>query len=226
MSRSRRVRLLACVLVAGVIALPSTIAQASNFGDTGGCSYLTGGSGAGGDNCVSFDSSSIHTVQFYGLGNQFPGIDTELTWAVNNQLDSRTQMSSFVTTCSGVCDVRAMDNDYNFVNFFGWVDCPADASTSTRFVEDTGSNERTCRPQDLRFNGRFSGANGSCGLSDCYDLQVERRALACHELGHTTGLLHETGGDSLSVSCMRENTVAHHQRVYSAEDIGHINSEY
>ncbi len=122
-------------------------------------------------------------------------------------------MSAFVSSTSTDPDVRAMDSNYVGINFYGWVDCPDIATVGSRWVQEIGSWERTCQPQDLRFNGEFEAD---------FNLLAERRALACHELGHTVGLLHDTN----TGSCLQQDTLAHEVTTYSTEDVNHINGEY
>lgn len=45
-----------------LVSVASIGAHATNFDDTGGCSYLNGVPGPQGSNCVSFDPTSTHVA--------------------------------------------------------------------------------------------------------------------------------------------------------------------
>lgn len=106
-------------------------------------------------------------------------------------------------------DVVAMDNYYPTVPAYGWVDCPP-ANTGTGGV----GVHRWCRGQYMRFNANYETQ---------LNTQRARRALACHELGHTVGLRHTTADNS----CM---TTIYHPRDMPTglnnHDRDHINGHY
>lgn len=173
-------------LVLSLILIFSSVvpAMATNWGATAesGCGYYWGVSDDSlMTNCVSTANNEWHAVRFYSLGNQWPGIDTATTWAVNNVYNP-TDLTAYVTSTDNYPDVRVWDWDYGDIGVIAWVDCPAD-NTGVGYRTPGQSTTRWCRGQILRFNGSYSAD---------YDTTGEARALACHELGHTVGLRHIT----------------------------------
>jgi hypothetical protein len=99
---------------------------------------------------------------------------------------------------TSVTDVIAFSADYGDNGAAGWVYCPPDAP---RGINPSG--DRWCRHQELHLN-----------LNPRYAIFVNddpsRDHIACHELGHTIGLLHwgnppESEGP-VAATCMNSNT--------------------
>ena len=199
----------ALVVAMLVVLIASEPVAAENFGDSNGCSYQTGQPISEAPNCISFDSTSIHQVEPIGLGT-FAGMAAATEYAVD-RMSAQTDVTAFTSTGSGP-DVRVFDATYS-VNLFAWVDCNSAATIGSRFVAQLGTNERTCTPQDIRYNAAFEGT---------FNRVEEQRALACHELGHTLGLRH-TANDN---SCLQEGTAGHEVRSYSEHDVIQVNAEY
>jgi hypothetical protein len=149
-----------------------------------------------------------HAVRFAGLGNAngWANMDDDLEWVIDSRLDS-TDLVAYRNDSDPVPDVWAMDNDYGATGIVAWVDCPANNS-------GTGGSGSSvwCRGQYLRFNSAYEGYLGN-------------RIVACHELGHTVGLKHNThpAGETYD-SCMRTSPVL--DRYSSHERYDHINSTY
>lgn len=90
--------------------------------------------------------------------------------------------------CGSLTDARAYDGESNpNTEFFAWGICPSYASKG-----NAGPNKTWCMPQIIYYNdGAYPGR---------YNDTPHRKALFCHELGHTMGLRHKTS--SSSTSCM------------------------
>ena len=102
------------------------------------------------------------------------------------------------STVTAVTDAIAYAGDYGTNGAAGWVYCPPDAPQGTN-----AHGDRWCRHQEIHFNlnpryGAFFGDEAS------------RNHIACHELGHTVGLLHwgnppESDGPT-AATCMNSDT--------------------
>lgn len=186
----------------------------ANFGSTdrSACGYSQGNSGPSpATNCVSLANNRTHAVRYVSLGDQWTGIDAATTWSLANHYNP-TDLVAYVTTTDSVPDVWVYDAFYGNNGIFAWVDCPADNSGTG------GSGQlQWCRGQKLRYNASLEGQYTS-GLT-------ARRALACHELGHTVGLRHNTHSGSAGDSCMR-TTLPLPNHLSSHEINDHINPWY
>lgn len=103
-------------------------------------------------------------------------------------------MDETTQCCVATTDVREYDGVDNpgTVNR-AWTICPAYATVVVH-----GPHMRSCTPQLIYYN------NGAYPLY--YDTENERKAIFCHELGHTLGLRHATsatGGPDFANSCMK-----------------------
>lgn len=174
------------------VAAVSTV-YATNFGST-----QMGGTPTRG---VSLANNEWHYVYDAFMDST---LRTSLRWARDNVYGA-TDLDTFTGTWD-VHDVYATSGDYGNNNFFGWVECPAGATTS-------GSDpNRTCYGQILWLNEYYAYA---------FDTENERRFQACHELGHTVGLRHPT---SSYTTCMNTGNLS--TTSLGAHDISHINSHY
>lgn len=161
------------------------------------------GPGGSPQNAVSLGNNKWHYIYDEFMD---PTLRTSLRWARDNVYDP-TDLVALTGTWQ-VHDVFATSADYGNNGLYGWVDCPASATT-------TGSNpNRTCYGQTLYLN-QYSG------YAFAFDTENERRFQACHELGHTVGLRHPT---SSYTTCM--NTGALSTTSLHSHDINHINSHY
>ncbi|MBB3044477.1 M57 family metalloprotease [Nocardioides soli] len=131
-------------------------------------------------------------------------------WALNNQFPRFDFTWTYVDGSD--YDVRIMDGEYGDTPAYGWTDCPSSAT-----LGGTHPN-RWCYGQVLRINYALAAA---------WDTTWGRRALACHELGHTVGLRHEDASDPSS-SCMKTNTTPNNSlaNTYSAEDVNQVLANY
>lgn len=125
-----------------------------------------------------------------------------------------TDLVAYRDDSDPVPDVWAMDNTYGVTFPVAWVDCPAAHSG----IGGTGSN-RWCRGQYLRFNASWEPTYSG-----------EENEMACHELGHTVGLTHNThnyaGQPETYDSCMRTDLGSFPSFYSVHETATHINGNY
>lgn len=196
MKRSRVI--VSCAVFAA--AFGGSVAYATNFGSTA----------AGGNpvNQVSLANNKHHRVDFFDTTTRIGEISQ---WALNNQFPRFDFTWQYVD--SNDYDVRVADSNFGDNGVIGWVNCPAGAT-------ETGSNpNRTCYGQRLNYN-LYNGYAGQ------WDTTFGGRNMACHELGHTVGLLHESAGDN--PSCMKTDATPDNSdaSTYSTEDVNHVLNNY
>lgn len=146
--------------------------------------------------CTSVGDNLLHVVVFDatlsdGLADALRDTlaedygPTKLTTVVDETITDRT-------------DVVAYSEDYGDNGAAGWVYCPADAPQGVN-----AQGDRWCREQQLHFN-----------LNPRYAVffadEASRDHVACHEIGHTVGLLHwgnpPESAEPPAATCMNSNT--------------------
>lgn len=162
------------IIMAALLLMIAPSARAGNFGST----YADGDP----PRTVSLANNTQHAIHFSSVGQK--KMDATVN-SMNNDYDP-TDMNMYTEASSAAVsvDVYVYDYDYGENGLVAWVHCPPGATTGGTFTSGW------CKGQKLRFN------NAYLGYYDTYD---ERAHVACHELGHTVGLRHETGGLN---SCM------------------------
>lgn len=147
---------------------------------------------------VSLANNDIHRVDFHSTTSATGGA---MKWALNRQFPRLGFGWHWVDGTNHdvrISDFRASNN------LLGWVNCPNSATERGR------NPNRWCYGQRLNVNLRFSLPPAG------------KRYLACHELGHTVGLRHET--ELHSDSCMR--VVRDTTPSYSMEDVYAVRRHY
>lgn len=179
-------------------AFPPSPAQASNFS---GANSATGCAGPNmADNAshsIWYDAlttDSITSVNWTRTINYNPtDVDT-----VNEDVpDSLTDVMVYDADYEGTSCGFAWQTGYPAVGILGFAQC----------LSLTGSR---CQQFGVYFDNDFMGPRST----------VEERWLACHELGHTFGLMHTNTGSN----CMQSPGIG--TSALTTHDVAHINSNY
>ncbi|WP_147425374.1 hypothetical protein [Bailinhaonella thermotolerans] len=190
---------LGAVLALGAVGGLAPGAQANDFGyPSGCCSFADNGQHWYNDDSLESRTKSAFR---YAMGN----------------LDAQSVMSdAYDASPNASTDVEAYDAYYvdtwdldwdgstTGYNLYGYAKC-------VKAIAPTPSEDDwRCDQYEVRFD-----------LRDVDGFSTDqRRALACHEVGHTVGLSHSTE----SSSCLR--TGAHTTVKYSAHDVSHLYTRY
>lgn len=183
--------------------------------------YATNFGSVCGDNgyCVSMANNSDHAIRFQNLTasatatfpNDIPSMQSAANWAIGQY--NNTDLVVYRNESDPQPDVWLHDFSYGETGWAGATTCPAD-NTGTG-----GSHpNRWCRGQLNRYNSWYYwNANGY------FDDEEDRRVMACHELGHTVGLRHNTLSSN---SCMWIDVTQVSGPILQPHDISHINARY
>jgi predicted Zn-dependent protease len=186
----------AALLIA--IGVPVGAVDGTNFG-----SNTTSG-GTSGHPCDTTTASqcvannAYHSVYDFNLGSAW-------TTAVADAIGKYNAMAPIQVVWDGDsdADVLAIEGSYGLNGLWGWTYCSSTAA------EGGVDPDAWCRPQWMSLNLSYS------------QTASEKRAIACHELGHTLGLRHSNESTG---SCMIKN-----QRVIddpSSHDAVKIDQQY
>ena len=156
-------------------------------------------------NCVARDR--LHYLWYDTLTPQMAVASDDTARYVFRE---RTQLEMSRTATYGThVDVNVYDGNYGS-GYWGVTFCP-------QYSSQGGTNPyRWCRPFVVRFNNGYYPSK--------FDSVFERDVIACHELGHTTGLRDRDYTNSLQTSCMIDN--AFYSDYLSEDDEMHLNDRY
>jgi hypothetical protein len=146
--------------------------------------------------CTSVANDLRHTVFFDDTLTD--GLASSLRDSMREDYDPTDLTTSEATELTSEVDVIAYSEDYGDIGAAAWVYCPSDAPQGFN-----SEGDRWCRTQELRFNldSRFAVFFEDDGSRD---------HVACHELGHTVGLLHwgnpPNSAGPTAATCMNADT--------------------
>lgn len=158
---------------------PIVTASATNFGSN----TSSGGTGAhecddsASSQCVA--NNSFHSIYDFNLGATWTTAIADAIGKYDNMAPIRVEWDA-----DSDADVLAAQGTYGLNNMWGWTLC---SGTAVHMGVDP---DEWCRPQWLNLNLSYSHDAG------------QKRAIACHEVGHTIGLRHS---NESSGSCMIKN---------------------
>jgi len=186
--------------------------------------------------CQSLQNNIWFAARPSSFGNQWSGITTAVQQSLSGDYDP-TDLVAYWTTTDNYPDVWLWDWEYPNIASFGWPDCPA-SNTGIGYYHPEWTppydeQSRWCRGQILRFNWAEVERNAALGIIDLdgsgqgLPLSTFNAYIACHELGHTVGLAHNT-----YVSCMNygysglPGLSIGYKPDLATHDRNHINGQY
>lgn len=203
----RRVPVIVGTVFLFVTVLPAQPALASNWGSV--CDNSV--------DCVSMANTAIHVTRNVNLSdtpdavNGIPGMAVAIDWAISQY--NATDMTVYRDESNTEPDVWMHDYKYGDIGWVGITKCP----TNNSGTGGTHPN-RWCRGQQNIFNSYYYWyATGA------FDDAFQRRRIACHEMGHTVGLRHNTVS---TLSCIWPRYWEAPSSILHSHDIAHINSRW
>ena len=181
------------VSVAVLLTAGAQMAQASNFGgpkDPSPATCLT--TNEVNQQCVA--ENWLHEVNYH---SSLVSIWVTALEATRVDYDPPSDMTLFMDDVYGDNDVRAANVTTTGTNLWGWTKCtsvPDDSGSLPTAVPDYARGLNWCKPQYIYFNRAHE---------DIYNTAAKRKAVACHELGHTMGLRHRDVAGATGLSCMK-----------------------
>jgi hypothetical protein len=192
----QRLILISCLIGGIVFATP---ASASNF------SGPTGATGCG-PYMVNMQDNSTMTYARVNLTSQFYNA---VAFALNTDVaPTDVTVAAELSAPDGNTDVVFYDGLYSTFCGLKWGN-PNSPSIAGAAICQTLSGSK-CQQSNVRFSEYFATASSVTYV----------RALACHEIGHTLGLLHREE----NTGCMPEG--ASLSPFYTPHDIVHLNANY
>jgi len=197
------------VLVGGVAAaaapvLTPSIAGATNYGS--GSPQTAGGVTAE----LSVANNKWHSYSFHTAPSNWR---TALNDAVTNSYSPTSLVTSQKSNGSNNVDVRVDVQDHASAGPIGWVYCPPDG------IRNGSDPNESCYRQWLKIDtGQVPAGTDQDG----------RKAVMCHEFGHTVGLRHTAGTThpNPDQSCMSSSSFNFDDVAIQPHDVAHINSHY
>lgn len=183
---------LATTFACVIVVLPS---QATNFGSQG--STGTSGTTSG----VFVANNNVHNVAERNLTATYSdGLTSTIDYDYNDYPAALWTNSWEAPSCTSAHDVCAYDSSYGNNGLNGWNACAASNATGSH-------PDMVCTQNVMKINETYA---------------PPAWRIACHELGHTTGLRHTSD----SGSCMKTTSSGGTSKVLTSHDRDHLENEY
>lgn len=177
-------------------------------GPGAGATNFSGSSGGTGCYANNMQDSSLMTYYKQSLTTKMSNAVTD---TVTNDVGPTTMSSSLLTSSNSATDVIYNDGDYSTYCGFDWH--PDDASDG--FVIGIATCQSLAGTDCEQFHVYFD-TSFTDNINDDF-----ARTLACHETGHTVGLLHRE-----STGCMPANVPSNAHFFNTHDRTEHINVNY
>ncbi|HEX2040875.1 MAG TPA: hypothetical protein VHF47_14210 [Acidimicrobiales bacterium] len=187
------------VLAAILLPITGQPASANNF--SGASGVTTDCSRADWTEGVNMQDPNPHTFFYSSLE---PTTATSMDHARNAAVEPTGVDTQMVSSSTSVTDVVAFDQDYVSYCFITW-DGPLTSGTVGLEVCVGLTSNNKCERAEVRYDLSYMNVSS----------WTARRNVACHEVGHTLGLIHRDG------SCIQAGYTGHEN--YNEHDVAHIN---
>lgn len=190
------VSLTAATVASALVFSTINTASAANFSGYSGATGCTGG--------VNRGDSATHDVFYEDLLEYNKSAFGYVRTSSFDPTDVNTERTYTKTSYT---DVVVYDNNYTVICGYAWHG--SGGSVTGLYVCQALSGGGDCNSSEVRVDTSFTDSAST----------TNRRSLACHEFGHTLGLLHRSTN-----SCLVSNQYS--IIAIDSHDIGHLNSNY
>lgn len=200
-----------CMRKAAFVAALGALSVVISVPGTASGTNYTGASGN--TNCAGVNEQDNAQMTYYRSSGLTSAMYSAVVWNVNNNVAPTDFTVTEDTSETTTTDVIYYENDYTGT-YCGYTWHPNSTGSSLLGIyvceKLNGSNE--CDRSKVRFDKSWDVLSTTT--------TTKRRALVCHETGHSFGLKHPT---TSSTTCMND-PVPSSTTTYSSHDVGHINA--
>lgn len=169
------------------------------------------GSPTGCDSDVNMADNKTHTFRFEFLSTV---MQNATTYAMNNSINGTahpTDLNAIMdSTPDSSTDVWTTDTYYTTLCGHDWCQTNEAPPCAVGLYVCESLSGSKCQQATVRYNNYWTDEEG----------QTNERGLACHEVGHSLGLLHRDGDGCIHQGYPKSGLF------YSDHDRGHLNVEY